>query len=32
MGLDNDVPVDRAEIKIEGKNKGITLIQNSSKK
>lgn len=28
--IDNDTPADRAGIKIEGKNKWITLIQNAS--
>lgn len=30
MGIDNDTPADRAGIKINGKNKWITLIQNAS--
>ena len=30
MSLDGDIPADRAEIKINGDNKWITLIQNIS--
>lgn len=31
MGLNGDTPADRAGIKINGKNKWLTLIQNASK-
>ncbi len=31
MALDNQTPADKAGIKIEGKNKWITLIQNATK-
>jgi len=32
MALNNDTPVDRAGIKINGNNKWVTLIQNASEK
>jgi len=31
MSLDNQTPADKAGIKIKGKNKWITLIQNASR-
>jgi len=31
MGLDGQTPAEKCGIKIEGKNKWITLIQNASK-
>jgi len=31
MSLDNETPADRAGIKIKGKNKWLTLIQNTSR-